>query len=70
MDYQGFLGSALMRCAPRAAASPPHLPPADQLSDGAARRLRPTPLHSDSDIEALVAGLGDIWARLTLRRAA
>jgi 5-aminolevulinate synthase len=33
-------------------------------------RLTPTPLHSDADIEALVAGLGDVWARLTLRRAA
>jgi hypothetical protein len=27
-------------------------------------------LHSDADIEALVTGLGDVWARLTLRRAA
>jgi 5-aminolevulinate synthase len=33
-------------------------------------RLTPTPLHSDADIEALVTGLGDIWSRLTLRRAA
>jgi 5-aminolevulinate synthase len=33
-------------------------------------RLTPTPLHTDEDIEALVAGLTDIWARLTLRRAA
>ncbi len=33
-------------------------------------RLTPTPLHSDDDIEALVAALSDIWARLTLRRAA
>jgi 5-aminolevulinate synthase len=33
-------------------------------------RLTPTPLHGDADIEALVAGLGDVWARLTLRRAA
>ena len=33
-------------------------------------RLTPTPLHSDDDIEALVAALGDVWARLTLRRAA
>ena len=33
-------------------------------------RLTPAPLHSDDDIEALVAGLGDVWTRLTLRRAA
>jgi 5-aminolevulinate synthase len=33
-------------------------------------RLTPSPLHSDVDIEALVAGLGDVWTRLTLRRAA
>jgi 5-aminolevulinate synthase len=33
-------------------------------------RLTPTPLHSDEDIDALVAGLTDVWARLTLRRAA
>jgi 5-aminolevulinate synthase len=33
-------------------------------------RLTPSPLHSDEDIEALVAGLGDVWTRLTLRRAA
>ncbi len=33
-------------------------------------RLTPTPLHSDADIEALVAGLADVWNRLTLRRAA
>jgi 5-aminolevulinate synthase len=33
-------------------------------------RLTPTPLHSDEDIEALVAGLTDVWSRLTLRRAA
>jgi 5-aminolevulinate synthase len=33
-------------------------------------RLTPSPLHSDADIEALVAGLGDVWSRLTLRPAA
>ena len=33
-------------------------------------RLTPSPLHSDGDIEALVAGLGDVWSRLTLHRAA
>jgi 5-aminolevulinate synthase len=33
-------------------------------------RLTPTPLHSDSDMEALVAALGDVWARFTLRYAA
>src|SRR5438270_1043379 len=33
-------------------------------------RLTPTPLHSDADIEALVAALGDVWRRLVLRLAA
>jgi 5-aminolevulinate synthase len=33
-------------------------------------RLTPTPLHSDDDIEALVGALRDVWARLSLRRAA
>ena len=33
-------------------------------------RLTPTPLHSDDDIDALVAGLSDVWSRLTLRCAA
>jgi 5-aminolevulinate synthase len=33
-------------------------------------RLTPSPLHSDEDIDALVAGLADVWTRLTLRRAA
>ena len=33
-------------------------------------RLTPTPLHSDADIEALVAALRDVWVRFTLRYAA
>jgi 5-aminolevulinate synthase len=33
-------------------------------------RLPPPPLHRGADIEALVAALADVWARLTLRRAA
>ena len=33
-------------------------------------RLTPSPLHSDADIDALVAGLADVWTRLTFRRAA
>jgi 5-aminolevulinate synthase len=33
-------------------------------------RLTPTPLHSDADIETLVAALGDVWTRFTLRYAA
>src|SRR5436305_7762176 len=33
-------------------------------------RLTPTPLHSDADIEALVAALSDVWESLTLRKVA
>jgi 5-aminolevulinate synthase len=33
-------------------------------------RLTPSPLHSDTDIEELVAALTDVWTRLTLRPAA
>jgi 5-aminolevulinate synthase len=33
-------------------------------------RLTPTPLHSDADIEALVASLCDVWQRLKLSHAA
>jgi 5-aminolevulinate synthase len=33
-------------------------------------RLTPSPVHSDEDIEALVAALSEVWGRLTLRRAA
>ena len=33
-------------------------------------RLNPTPLHSDADIDALVATLAEVWTRLALRRAA
>jgi 5-aminolevulinate synthase len=33
-------------------------------------RLTPTPLHSDSDVEALVAALSDVWESLTLRKMA
>ena len=33
-------------------------------------RLTPSPLHSDADIDALVAALTDVWGHLTLRRAA
>jgi 5-aminolevulinate synthase len=33
-------------------------------------RLTPTPLHSDADIDHLVAALADVWERLMLKRAA
>src|SRR5207237_1379168 len=33
-------------------------------------RLTPTPLHSDADIEALVAALTDVWHSLMLRKVA
>src|SRR5205085_6553237 len=33
-------------------------------------RLTPAPLHSDADIEALVAALSEVWQSLTLRKVA
>jgi 5-aminolevulinate synthase len=33
-------------------------------------RLTPTPLHSDADIDALVAALSEVWHSLTLRQVA
>ena len=33
-------------------------------------RLTPTPLHSDDDIDALVAALCEVWQSLTLRKVA
>ena len=33
-------------------------------------RITPSPLHSDADIEHLVASLAAVWAELHLRRAA
>jgi 5-aminolevulinate synthase len=33
-------------------------------------RLTPSPLHSDTHIDALVAALSDVWSKLILRRAA
>jgi 5-aminolevulinate synthase len=31
-------------------------------------RLTPTPLHSDADIEALVAALSEVWQSLMARQ--
>ena len=33
-------------------------------------RFTPTPLHSDQDIDHLVAAMQDVWSRLGLRAAA
>jgi 5-aminolevulinate synthase len=33
-------------------------------------RLIPTPLHSDADVDGLVAELVEVWGTLALRRAA
>ena len=33
-------------------------------------RLTPTPLHSDQDVEHLVASLRDVFSRLSIRAAA
>jgi 5-aminolevulinate synthase len=33
-------------------------------------RITPSPLHTDADIEHLVAALSDIWSELSLARAA
>jgi 5-aminolevulinate synthase len=33
-------------------------------------RLTPTPLHSDQDMDRLVAALTEIWQAMKLRRAA
>src|SRR5438874_1766568 len=33
-------------------------------------RITPTPVHSDADIEALVAALVDVWDQLPLQKAA
>ena len=33
-------------------------------------RLTPTPLHSDADIDALIAALSEVWQQLTLRKVA
>jgi 5-aminolevulinate synthase len=33
-------------------------------------RITPSPLHTDEDIERLVAALAGVWSALSLRRAA
>jgi 5-aminolevulinate synthase len=33
-------------------------------------RLTPSPLHTDADVEHLVASLAAVWARMSLRKAA
>ena len=33
-------------------------------------RFTPTPLHSDADMDRLVAALQDVWNSLALKRAA
>ena len=56
------------------AGAPPHLCPADQLSDRAdgnrAAALTPCPLHDDAMMDRLVDALTDVWRDLSLKRAA
>lgn len=33
-------------------------------------RITPSPVHTDADMDRLVAGLADVWARFSLKRAA
>ena len=33
-------------------------------------RITPSPLHSDADIDHLIASLSDIWSEIGLQRAA